>query len=142
MNTYRVQTTEFEYLEVEATDEDHAAAVAQDRHAGGRRVGIVRVERTDGGGDPRMTVRVRDNAAETRAWGRGRGGVITRVVTVGTRCLRCGGPRGEVRGQNSCDDGEYYHVHKWANPCGHIEMYDDVVAEGRRWAEARGVPAR
>lgn len=137
---YQVQTTDFDFLEVDATDENDAAEQA--RQAGGRPVGIVRVERLDGGGDPRMTVRVRDNAAEARAWGRGPGGVILRTVTVGTSCPRCGGPRGKVRGLNSCSDGEYYHVHVWNNPCGHTDMYDDVVAEGKKWAEAHEVTTR
>lgn len=77
-----------------------------------------------------MTVLVRDNAAEARAWGRpGPGGPIIRKVTIPTVCPRCGGPRGEVRGHNFCSDGEWAHVNVWDNPCGHVDMYADVIRE-------------
>jgi hypothetical protein len=78
---------------------------------------------------PAMRVKVRDNRAESERWGYGRGGPIVRTVIVPWVCPACGGPRGEVRGLNSCDDGDYFHVNVWDNACGHVDMYDDVLDE-------------
>lgn len=92
-----------------------------------------------------MTVRVRDNAAEARWWGHGRGGPIIRAVTVGVYCQYpaddgngvCGKRRGDVRNHNFCDDGEWASVDVWTNACGHIEMYELVLAEADRIAAAK-----
>ena len=81
--------------------------------------------------DVTMTVTVRDRAAEARYWGRGLGGVILRTVTIAASCPRCGGPRGKPRVVRGCEDGEYYWVHTWDNPCGHIDHYRAVLAEAQ-----------
>lgn len=81
-----------------------------------------------------MTVTVRDNAAEAAAWGHGRGGPVIRKVTISAFCPRCGQRRGEPRGLNSCDDGDYFWVQIWDNPCGHVDMYEDVITEARALA--------
>jgi len=81
--------------------------------------------------DATMTVTVRDRAAEARYWGRGLGGVILRTVTIAASCPRCGGPRGKPRVVRGCEDGEYYWVHTWDNPCGHVDDYPAVLAEAR-----------
>ena len=78
---------------------------------------------------PTKMVKVRDNRTESERWGYGRGGPIIRTVIVPWVCPRCGGPRGEVKGLNGCDDGEYFHVNVWDNSCGHVDMYDDVLDE-------------
>ena len=80
-----------------------------------------------------ITVRVFDRAAESASWGHPGGGrPIVRTVTISAVCPRCGGPRGEVRGLNTCDDGEYYYVNVWDNPCGHVDSYAAILAEARR----------
>ena len=75
-----------------------------------------------------MTVTVRDRAAEA-PWGSGPTNPVTRTVTISANCPRCGGRRGEPQGLNSCDDGAYYWVQTWTNPCGHVDMYADVIRE-------------
>lgn len=75
-----------------------------------------------------MTVTVRDRSAES-PWGSGMTNPRTRTVTISALCPRCGGRRGEPRGLNQHDDGAWYWVQVWDNPCGHVDMYTDVVRE-------------
>jgi hypothetical protein len=80
-----------------------------------------------------MTVTVRDQSAEA-PWGSGLTNPVTRTVTISALCQvpGCGTRRGEPRGHNSCDDGAYYWVQVWDNPCGHVDRYEDVIAEAKR----------
>jgi hypothetical protein len=85
-----------------------------------------------------VIVTVNDRAADARNWGHG--GLFTpalRTVEIADTCPQCGGPRGEVRGYNGCEDGAYYHVNVWTNSCGHIDDYEAVLAEADRLAAAR-----
>jgi hypothetical protein len=62
--------------------------------------------------------------------GRGRELYFTVVaITISDRCPVCGRKRGEPVLRRYCDDGEWYSVHNWTNPCGHIDMYPDVIRE-------------
>lgn len=82
-----------------------------------------------------MTVTIRDRSREA-PWGYGLTSPVTRKVTISATCPKCGGPRGEPKGRNSCDDGAFYWVQTWSNPCGHVDMYDAVVREAATLAEA------
>lgn len=74
-----------------------------------------------------MTVTVRDRGSES-PWGSGP--VTPRPVRVSSAyCPQCGQRRGEPRDLNQCDDGAYYWVQIWTNPCGHIDHYKAVIAE-------------
>ena len=85
-----------------------------------------------------MTVRVRDREGES-PWGVGPTSPLVRQVTISATCPTCGGPRGEPRNLNSCDDGAYYSVDVWSNPCGHVGMYTAVLREvGARAPDGRG----
>jgi len=84
-----------------------------------------------------MTVTVRDRAAES-PWGSGRCDPKTRTITISARCPRCCAPRGKPQGLNSIDDGAHYWVQTWKNPCGHIDLYEAVLAE----ADARSTLSR
>jgi hypothetical protein len=75
-----------------------------------------------------MTVTVRDRSAEA-AWGVGLIRPVTRTITISAHCPVCGEKRGEPQGLNQCDDGAYYWVQVWTNPCGHTDMYANVVIE-------------
>lgn len=44
-------------------------------------------------------------------------------------CPKCGKPRGKPVGGLSYDGSQYLSVHKWTNPCGHVDKYDDVRHE-------------
>jgi hypothetical protein len=80
--------------------------------------------------DDTMTVTVRDRAAES-PWGSGWTTPVTSTVTISAFCSTCGQRRGEPQGLNSCDDGAFYWVQIWHNPCGHQDTYVDVLAEAR-----------
>lgn len=93
-----------------------------------------------------MTVIVRDNAAETRLWNSGRWAAsaptaIIRTVVISAFCPQCGRRRGTPHGFNFYVDGEWHHVHRWDNPCGHIDMYDDVITEADRLHGSRATHA-
>lgn len=77
-----------------------------------------------------MTVTVRDRSAEPK-WGHGLTRVATRKITIPATCPQCGGPRGEPRGMNQCEDGVFYWTQVWDNPCGHVDYYADVIAEAQ-----------
>lgn len=52
------------------------------------------------------------------------------AVTVSRRCPRCGRPRGEpypVSWRES--DGTVIECYRWSNPCGHTDLYRDVLIE-------------
>ena len=85
-----------------------------------------------------MIVTIRDRGAEAPWGSAGLITPITRKVEIADTCPTCGGPRGEPRGLNQCDDGAYYWVQVWDNPCGHRDMYVDVLAEA---AALRGTTA-
>lgn len=80
-----------------------------------------------------MTVTVRDRSLEP-AWGHGMIAPVTREITISAYCPRCGERRGEPFGINSCEDGAFYWVQGWRNPCGHLDAYPSVLKE----AAARG----
>lgn len=73
---------------------------------------------------PTMTVRV-GNRGQSRSYE----GVWVTPVTIVATCPQCGGPRGEKYDGRIIEDGAYYHVHNWDNPCGHNDMYGAVLVE-------------
>jgi hypothetical protein len=75
-----------------------------------------------------MKVTIRDRSAES-AWGSGPIRPYVRTVEIADNCPKCGEKRGEPQGLNECDDGAYYWVQIWTNPCGHKDYYADVVRE-------------
>jgi hypothetical protein len=77
-----------------------------------------------------VNVRIRDRSRET--WGYGLLTPAIRTVTIADTCPTCGGPRGEPRNLNQCDDGEFYSVDVWDNPCGHIDTYASVAKEAHQ----------
>lgn len=76
-----------------------------------------------------MKVAVIDRAAMAETWGNGPHRMIVRTVEIGDVCPQCGGPRGVPYGHNGHEDGEWYHVDRWDNPCGHRDRYEDVLKE-------------
>jgi len=50
-------------------------------------------------------------------------------VLIGENCPVCGGKRGEVYGYNFWEDGTSHWCNRWNNPCGHIDLYEDVLKE-------------
>jgi hypothetical protein len=80
-----------------------------------------------------MTVTVRDRSREA-PWGVGLTSPVTRKITISAFCPIDGQRRGEPQGRNDCDDGAYYWVQTWQNPCRHIDSYADVVNEAAAMA--------
>ena len=78
-----------------------------------------------------MRVTVIDREAQRQLWGRGYQGIqqILATIDIADDCPVCGGPRGEPRIARHCEDGEWYSVSQWTNPCGHIDKYADVLNE-------------
>lgn len=62
-------------------------------------------------------------------------------VTVDWFCPVCGGPRGEPRGHNFHEDGEWFFCHQWVNPCGHVDLYPQVAEEAKANADSQSVLA-
>lgn len=56
------------------------------------------------------------------------------TVEISDNCPVCGGPRGQVYGTLSYDGSRRVNCDGWNNPCGHIDLYSDVRAEGVRVA--------
>ncbi len=50
-------------------------------------------------------------------------------ITISAFCPVCGKQRGLPRWYNLCEDGEWFSVQVWDNPCGHKDMYSDVLKE-------------
>ncbi len=50
-------------------------------------------------------------------------------VTLLWECPTCGGPRGEVFDGLSYDGSRRLGVHRWNNPCGHVDGYGAVRRE-------------
>ncbi|WP_418345806.1 hypothetical protein [Rhodococcus pyridinivorans] len=55
-----------------------------------------------------------------------------RTITIAGTCPRCGGPRGEPYPYNFYDDGAWLVADCWDNPCGHVDLYNAVLAEAER----------
>ncbi|MFJ4627088.1 hypothetical protein [Streptomyces sp. NPDC088847] len=83
----------------------------------------------------RMTVRVPHYGD-----GPGYSGVGIVTVSIAPHCPCCGGPRGwdRVRTDPFVRDGATLVRDRWSNPCGHKDMYIDVLAEARRTPPAPG----
>ena len=64
-----------------------------------------------------------------QAWGHGGGVVVIRQVAIAPTRPRCGGPRGMPTLSRYCEDGEFYWVHNWTNPCRHLDRYAAVLVE-------------
>lgn len=48
------------------------------------------------------------------------------------KCPKCNKPRGKIFEAISYDGSRRLHVDSWINPCGHIDLYEDVRKEGKR----------
>lgn len=77
-----------------------------------------------------MRVTVVDRDAMRRIWNMpGLFRVILRTVTIADTCPVCGGKRGEPVKRLFHEDGESYCADTWVNPCGHIDLYQNVLRE-------------
>lgn len=54
------------------------------------------------------------------------------TVEIADTCPVCGGKRGAPRKYHFCEDGEWFTVDKWDNPCGHVDLYRDCYFEAEK----------
>lgn len=59
------------------------------------------------------------------------------VLEISAHCPRCGEPRGEPTPHRFYEDGEWMSCDRWSNPCGHVDLYEDVLVEHKELACAR-----
>jgi hypothetical protein len=50
-------------------------------------------------------------------------------IEISDKCPVCGGKRGKPYGYNFYDDGDWFWVNRWDNPCGHLDKYADCIKE-------------
>jgi len=53
-------------------------------------------------------------------------------VNIADVCPACGEKRGEPKPYNFCEDGEWFTVDRWDNPCGHVDAYKDCYFEHKK----------
>lgn len=73
-----------------------------------------------------MKVRVIDRSR----WGTSSPYPLIREVTISDTCPACGAQRGTPRAKRFYEDGEWLTCDIWENPCGHVDMYAQVLKEG------------
>lgn len=56
-------------------------------------------------------------------------------IEISDNCPICGCKRGEPKWHNQCEDGEWFQVQTWNNPCGHTDYYGDVYRESKELKE-------
>jgi hypothetical protein len=64
----------------------------------------------------------------------------SKAVEIADNCPTCGKRRGTPYDYNFCEDGEWFSVDKWDNPCGHLDTYRECLKEARA-ITAAGVQA-
>lgn len=75
----------------------------------------------------RVTIMYRSN------WFGGDGWTYRPVtVEIANICPTCGGPRGKPVTIRQCEDGQWFSLDQWTNPCGHIDRYKDVYVESQQ----------
>jgi hypothetical protein len=53
---------------------------------------------------------------------------------ISDNCPKCGEPRGTIFGILSYDGSRRLNVDGWFNSCGHVDLYSEIVKEGKRVA--------
>jgi len=53
-------------------------------------------------------------------------------IEIADNCPVCGAKRGDPHPRSYCEDGEWYTVDNWENPCGHIDTYQMAYREHLR----------
>lgn len=57
-------------------------------------------------------------------------------IHIKNTCPECGQKRGEPKPHTYCEDGDWYTVDRWENPCGHIDYYKECIIEANKLAES------
>ena len=78
----------------------------------------------------KVTVMYRNNWFGGNGWT-----YYPKTVEISNCCPVCGKLRGKPKPYNFCEDGTWYTVDKWINPCGHIDFYKDCLIEAKNLLE-------
>ena len=55
-----------------------------------------------------------------------------KTIEINATCPKCGQPRGNPISKRFCEDGEWFDIDCWVNPCGHVDMYKDCLLESEK----------
>jgi hypothetical protein len=77
----------------------------------------------------RVTIMYRNNFDGGDGWN-----YYPKQIEIADACPICGEKRGTPYNYHFCEDGEWYDVNKWDNPCGHLDTYRAVWKEHRQLA--------
>jgi hypothetical protein len=61
------------------------------------------------------------------------------TVEISDNCPVCGQKRGEPKENRYCEDGEFFYLHNWTNPCGHVDYYKQVYEEAQKLKEQKSL---
>ena len=53
------------------------------------------------------------------------------IIEIADTCPVCGEKRGVPRPYRFYEDGEWFTVSQWNNPCGHLDNYGDCYRESK-----------
>lgn len=59
-------------------------------------------------------------------------------IKISATCPRCGGKRGDPYPHRFYEDGEWFTVDRWDNPCGHIDKYFAAYKEAKHIGTIQG----
>ncbi|MEM9098084.1 MAG: hypothetical protein AAGC79_06110 [Pseudomonadota bacterium] len=81
-----------------------------------------------------MIVTVIDRERQKALWGKGYRSItqVLRTIEIADACPSCGKARGNPSLHRFCEDGEWYDVSCWTNPCGHLDRCKDVIREAEQ----------
>lgn len=57
------------------------------------------------------------------------------TISISDDCPICGKKRGKPYPYYFCEDGEWFTVDKWTNPCGHLDKYRECLKEAEALAQ-------
>lgn len=55
-----------------------------------------------------------------------------KTITISAFCPKCGQRRGKPYQINQHEDGEWFSLDRWDNPCGHLDTYREALLEARQ----------
>ncbi len=74
----------------------------------------------------RVTIMYRNNFDGGDGWE-----FYPETIEIADNCPVCGQRRGTPYEYSFCEDGEWFSVDKWDNPCGHLDFYGECLTEAR-----------
>ena len=75
----------------------------------------------------RVTIMYRNNYDGGDGWT-----YFPMTIEIADVCPICREKRGTPYPHRFCEDGEWYVVDKWENPCGHLDKYKDCYYEYKK----------